>query len=99
MAISGAMAVSAIAHEMILPSSYGLALKAMCNPAHPSSREPTLQWLAELPSLCEPECSVMLQSKSLGRPKPARPHQLVQEVRRVQEQARRVSRAFAELCR
>ena len=30
---------------------------------------PVDHWLAELPSLCESECSVMLQSKSLqGRP-------------------------------
>ena len=31
--------------------------------------DPVDHWLSELPSLCEPECSVMLQSKSLqGRP-------------------------------
>lgn len=33
---------------------------------------PVDHWLSELPSLCESECSVMLQSKSLqGRPRPA----------------------------
>lgn len=33
---------------------------------------PVDHWLSELPSLCESECSVMLQSKSLqGRQRPA----------------------------
>merc|ERR1711983_575602 len=31
----------------------------------PLKRNPIDHWLSELPSLCESECSVMLQSKSL----------------------------------
>ena len=76
-------------------------------------RSPTSQWLHELPSFCESECSVMLQSKSIG------PNQLNstnqdksfqsiqlrvqvdpnQEIVKIQNLSRRVSQAFAELCR
>lgn len=65
-------------------------------------RSPVSHWLRELPSLCEAECSVMLQSKSLApavRQSGRAPNRPQQDVRKIQDQARRVSKAFAELCR
>ena len=78
-------------------------------------RSPTSQWLEELPNVCESECSVMLQSKSLGPnqlnsigPNQGKPFQSIQhrvqvdpnqEIVKIQNLSRRVSQAFAELCR
>ena len=73
-------------------------------------RSPTSQWLEELPSLCESECSVMLQSKTLGpaQCKSIGPNQSIQprvqvdpnqEIVNIQNLAKRVSKAFEDLCR
>ena len=78
-------------------------------------RSPTSKWLEELPSLFESECSVMLQSKSLGSnqcnpidPNQEKPFQSIrprvrvdpsQEIVNIQNLARIVSKKFAELCR
>lgn len=65
-------------------------------------RSPVDHWLSELPSLYESECSVMLQSKSLhgGPLEPQQQKFSIQEdVRKIQEQAKIVSKNFAELCR
>ena len=68
----------------------------------PLKRNPIDHWLSELPSLCESECSVMLQSKSLAGPDHSTTMsrcQLYQDVKIIQEQARQVSKSFADLCK
>jgi len=67
----------------------------------PLKRNPIDHWLSELPSLCESECSVMLQSKSLQGPEynTASKCQSYQDIKIIQEQARQVSKCFADLCR
>ena len=68
----------------------------------PLKRNPIDHWLSELPSLCESECSVMLQSKSLAGPDHTTIMsrcQLYQDVKIIQEQARQVAKYFADLCK
>lgn len=67
----------------------------------PLKRNPIDHWLSELPSLCESECSVMLQSKSLQGPEynTTSKCQIYQDIKIIQEQARQVSKCFADLCR
>ena len=100
--------------ELMLMNSPDDTLLKRHNPSsYLSPRSPTSQWLGELPSLCEAECSVMLQSKSLGPTQSRLPGfnilqsrangngrpNILQEVRRIQNPARIVSRAFADLWR
>ena len=96
-----------------LPS--GENLSQVCNLMKIFVRSPTSQWLEELPNVCESECSVMLQSKSLGPnqlnsigPNQEKPFQSIQhrvqddpnqEIVKIQNLSRSVSQAFAELCR
>jgi len=67
----------------------------------PLKRNPIDHWLSELPSLCESECSVMLQSKSLAGPEynTTSKCQMYQDIKIIQEQARQVSKCFADLCK
>lgn len=63
---------------------------------------PVDHWMSELPYLCASECSVMLQSKSLrkGHRKWRHPtFEVFQEVKKIQDQSRIVSKSFADLCR
>ena len=99
--------------NLVMNSPDDTLLKRHNTSSYLSPRSPTSQWLGELPSLCEAECSVMLQSKSLGPTQSRLPGfnilqsrangngrpNILQEVRRIQNHARIVSRAFADLCR
>ena len=104
--------------EISLPAHLQLRLPSgenqsqVCNFMEIFVRSPTSQWLEELPSLCESECSVMLQSKSLGQiqcksigPNQDKPFQTIQQVNpnqeivKIQNLARSISKAFADLCR
>jgi len=65
----------------------------------PLIQSPVDHWLFELPSLHESECSVMLQSKSLPRKVSPPRCQPIEDIKNIQEQAREVSKCFADLCR
>ena len=62
------------------------------------SRCPVAHWLSELPSLYEPECTNMLQSKAILA-EVSLSSLIMENLRRVQSQGLQVTRLFATICR
>jgi hypothetical protein len=62
------------------------------------SRCPVSHWLSELPSLQEPECTNMLQSKAILA-ELSLTTLIMENLRRVQSQGLQVTRLFATICR
>jgi hypothetical protein len=63
------------------------------------SRCPVTHWMSELPSLYEPECTNMLQSKAILAEVSSLSSLVMDNLRRVQSQGLEVTRLFAAICR